>query len=95
MKKGLAIFLTIFVFIGCETIPIVKVVKIEDGKYELTVSNYYCNMHKNLDNFSILKNGYTEIIDDMDVCNKCGRKFSEHETTGEHFRKLANDNNWL
>lgn len=55
MKKGLATFLTIFVFIGCVTTPIVKVAKTADGRYELTVSNYYCNMYVNVDNFSTLK----------------------------------------
>lgn len=95
MKKGLAIFLTIFVFIGCVTTPIVKVAKTADGRYELTVSNYYCNMYVNVDNFSTLKKDYTEQIDDMDVCNKCGRNFSEHETAGEHYQKEATDNNWL
>ena len=94
MKKGLAIFLTIL-FIGCETTPIIKVARTVDGRFEQTVSNYHCNMYKNADSFSTFKNDSTDAIYKTDICNKCGRTFSEHETTGEHYQKEATDNNWL
>jgi hypothetical protein len=95
IMRNVVVFLIILVFVGCKTSPIVKVQKTADGRFEQTVSNYYCNMYKNADCFSTFKNDSTDVINGTDICIKCGRKFSEHESTGEHYQKEATDNNWL
>ena len=93
--RNIVISLTVLILIGCKASPIVKVRKTGDGRFEQTVSNYHCDMYKNVDCFSTFKNDSTDVINETDICNKCGRKFSEHETTGEHYQKEATDNNWL
>lgn len=95
MKKVIVTLFAVLLIISCKTTPIVTVNKTTDGRYELTVSNYYCNLYKDADQFSTFKNDSTDVIDETDVCNNCGRKFSEHESTGEHYQKEVTDNNWL
>lgn len=93
MKKILVYIALIFVIIACS--PMVTIKKTADGRYEQTVSNYHCDLNINDDCFSTYKDDSTNIINDTDVCNKCGRIFSEHETNGDHYQKDATDKNWL
>lgn len=95
MKKVIVISLLVLIMASCKTSPKVTVNKTPDGRFELTISNYYCNLYNNVDTFSTYKNDSTDIVNDTDICNKCGQKFSAHETTGDHYQKDATDKNWL
>lgn len=95
MKKLIVISVMFLFLASCRTSPNVTVSRTSDGRYELTVSNYYCNLYNNVDTFSTYKNDSTNIVNDTDFCNKCGQKFSAHETRSEHDQKEATDKNWL
>lgn len=95
MKKIIVISVLFLFLASCRTSPNVTVSRTSDGRYELTTSNYYCNLYKNADKFSTFKNDSTTVVNETDVCNKCGQKFSAHETTSEHYQKDVTDKNWL
>lgn len=95
MKKIIVISVLFLFFASCRTSPNVTVSRTSDGRYELTTSNYYCNLYKNSDKFSTFKNDSTTVVNETDICNKCGQKFSVHETTSEHYKERATDNNSL
>ncbi len=88
--------LTLLTLMACTTPPKVdKVIKTADGGYELTDAFHYCDLYINANHFSTIKKDSTGIILETDICNKCGRVFSEHETTGTHYPKEVPEKNWL
>lgn len=74
-------------FVSLKVEPVMNVEKTVDGRYELTVTNYYCNMDISLDRFRTLKMDSTDVINETDTCTKCGRIFTIHETKGEYYRR--------
>ena len=88
--KFIIIGATIFVVIACS--PMVKTKKVAEGRYELTVSNYHCDLDNgNDDCFCTYKNDSTDLINETDTCIKCGQIFSNHETRGEYYQRDAVD----